>query len=71
MVEKDSWVGSYTHLKAYPRPEEALRMLKRIASMVKPIMRKHGWKIGQLAEFDQAGLLGTFTFFCSHVIIDT
>ncbi|KAH8899316.1 WLM-domain-containing protein, partial [Thozetella sp. PMI_491] len=35
-------------------------MLKKIASLVKPIMRARGWKVGELAEFypDQQNLLG-------------
>jgi hypothetical protein len=36
-------------------------MLKRIASLVKPIMRARGWKVRELAEFypQQQNLLGT------------
>lgn len=56
----DSWVRSYEHLQHFPRANEALDLLKRIASLVKPIMRKHGWMLPTLAEFfpDQTNLLG-------------
>ncbi|CAA7268040.1 unnamed protein product [Cyclocybe aegerita] len=39
---------------------KALEMLKKIASLVKPIMRKHGWVLPVLSEFfpDQQNLLG-------------
>ncbi|KAJ7757470.1 WLM domain-containing protein [Mycena metata] len=39
----DSFVQAFTHLKGRPKEERALPMLQRIASLVKPIMRKHGW----------------------------
>ncbi|VDC01261.1 unnamed protein product [Peniophora sp. CBMAI 1063] len=47
----DSWVRSYEHLQHLPRADEALDLLKRIASLVKPIMRKHAWMLPTLAEF--------------------
>ncbi|KAK4192838.1 WLM domain-containing protein [Podospora australis] len=58
--ELDSLIGSYVHLKQYARQEEALHTLKRIASMVKPLMRARGWRVGELSEFfpSQANLLG-------------
>ncbi|KAK0729126.1 WLM domain-containing protein [Apiosordaria backusii] len=58
--EIDSCIGSYTHLRDFPRQDEALHMLKRIASVVKPIMRARQWRVGQLCEFypDQNNLLG-------------
>ncbi|KAK0667164.1 putative Fe2+/Zn2+ regulated transporter [Cercophora samala] len=58
--EIDSCIGSYTHLRDFPRQDEALHMLKRIASVVKPIMRVRHWKVGQLCEFypEQYNLLG-------------
>ena len=66
----DVWVRSFTHLKDMPRSETALEMLKKTASLVKPIMRKHGWVLPVLAEFfpDNHSLLGT----CSpcHVEMD-
>ncbi|KAK3300908.1 WLM domain-containing protein [Chaetomium fimeti] len=42
-------IGYYTHLNL-PRHEEALWHLTTIASLVKPIMRAHGWKLGMLSE---------------------
>ncbi|KAF8514555.1 WLM domain-containing protein [Hysterangium stoloniferum] len=46
-----SLVKSFTHLKGRPDEEKALALLQRIASLVKPIMRKHGWTLPLLAEF--------------------
>lgn len=58
--EIDPVVYSFTHLQDFPRPDEALHMLKRIASLVKPIMRARGWRVKVLSEMysDQANLLG-------------
>lgn len=58
--ELDALVLSYTHLKNLPRQDDALRTLKKIASLVKPIMRARGWKVSELSEFypDQHNLLG-------------
>ncbi|KAK4145532.1 WLM domain-containing protein [Dichotomopilus funicola] len=60
--EIDPLIGYYSHFKTaeYPRQDEALHLLKRIASMVKPIMRAHGWRVGKLSEMypSQANLLG-------------
>lgn len=60
MSEHDALFASYSHLKSLSRQEDALHALKRLASMVKPIMRARGWRVGQLAEFypDQKNLLG-------------
>jgi hypothetical protein len=62
MGEHDPLVISYVHLARFPRADDALRMLKKVASLVKPIMRARGWKVGELAEFypEQQNLLGTF-----------
>lgn len=59
--EYDALVLSYTHLKNLPRQYDALRTLKKIASLVKPIMRARGWRVKELCEFypDQQNLLGT------------
>ncbi|KAF8588279.1 WLM-domain-containing protein [Ramaria rubella] len=46
-----SLVKSFTHLKGRPKEEKALPMLQRVASLVKPIMRQHGWSLPILAEF--------------------
>lgn len=45
------FVQSFTHLKDRPKADRALPMLQRIASLVKPIMRKHNWILPVLAEF--------------------
>ncbi|KAK0731483.1 WLM domain-containing protein [Lasiosphaeris hirsuta] len=60
MPEHDALVLSFSHLKDFAREKEALHTLKKIASLVKPIMRARGWKVGELAEFfpDQHNLLG-------------
>ncbi|PVF92023.1 WLM-domain-containing protein [Serendipita vermifera] len=46
-----SLVKSFTHLKDKPHGEKALEMLQRVASLVKPIMRKRGWTLPVLSEF--------------------
>lgn len=60
-TEHDALIGSYLHLKSLPRAAEALHAIHKIASLVKPIMRTHNWKVGTLAEFfpGQQNLLGT------------
>lgn len=45
------FVKSFTHLKDRPKADRALPLLQRIASLVKPIMRKHGWILPVLSEF--------------------
>ncbi|KAI0035178.1 WLM domain-containing protein [Vararia minispora EC-137] len=45
------FVQSFEHLRGFPREDEALTLLKKLASLVKPIMRKHGWRLPTLAEF--------------------
>ncbi|KAG6336242.1 hypothetical protein ID866_2861 [Astraeus odoratus] len=47
----DTFVQSFTHLKDMPKAERALPMLQRVASLVKPIMRKRGWVLPVLSEF--------------------
>ncbi|KAI0347974.1 WLM-domain-containing protein [Trametopsis cervina] len=56
----DTLVKSYTHLKDRPHAEKALPMLQRVASLVKPIMKKHKWVLPTLSEFfpDSPNLLG-------------
>jgi len=58
----DVYVKSFTHLKDRHRADDALKLLQRIASLVKPIMRKRGWVLPVLAEFfpDNPNLLGEF-----------
>ncbi|KAF9876707.1 WLM domain-containing protein [Colletotrichum karsti] len=60
MLEHDALVLLYSHLPDFPRASDALQTLKKVASLVKPIMRARGWKVRELAEFypDQANLLG-------------
>ncbi|QSZ29395.1 hypothetical protein DSL72_003909 [Monilinia vaccinii-corymbosi] len=59
-TERDALIFSYSHLKGHKREAEALHSLKKIASLVKPIMRARNWRVGALTEFypDQQNLLG-------------
>ena len=68
-MSTDVWVLSYEHLKGLPKPDEALTLLRKIASRVKPIMRKHHWRLPVLAEFfpDNPGLLGACAY-ASYVL---
>ncbi|PPQ64287.1 hypothetical protein CVT26_002170 [Gymnopilus dilepis] len=56
----DIFVQSFTHLKDMKNADKALHMLQRVASLVKPIMRKRNWVLPVLAEFfpDNPALLG-------------
>lgn len=58
--EIDPLVHSYSHLRHFPKQEEALILLKQIASAVKPLMRARGWRVHQLSEMypDSPTLLG-------------
>lgn len=58
--EYDALVLSYRHLRELPRADDALHILKKIASLVKPIMRARGWSVKELCEFypSQQNLLG-------------
>ncbi|RDW70785.1 metalloendopeptidase WSS1 [Aspergillus mulundensis] len=60
MRELDPLVGEYQHDKHRPRESEALLILRKIASLVKPIMRRRSWRVGTLCEFypHQRNLLG-------------
>lgn len=64
LQEHDSLFHSYEHLTGLPQPDEALKRLRKIASLVKPIMRKRGWQIQILTEFmpDDARLLGIHNY---------
>ncbi|KAF8204423.1 hypothetical protein K438DRAFT_1819831, partial [Mycena galopus ATCC 62051] len=59
-MSSDTFVKSFTILKGRPKEDRALPMLQRIASLVKPIMRKHGWVLPVLSEFfpKQDNLIG-------------
>ena len=59
-TELDPSIDQYQHLTNYTRRDEALHTLRKIGSMVKPIMRQRAWRVGTLAEFypDQTNLLG-------------
>ncbi|KAK7686699.1 hypothetical protein QCA50_010299 [Cerrena zonata] len=56
----DTFVKSFTHLKDRPKQDQALLLLQRIASLVKPVMRKRGWVLPVLSEFfpESPNLLG-------------
>ena len=58
--ELDPLVNQFEHESHRKRAAEALLILKKIASMVKPIMRQRNWFVGTLAEFypAEASLLG-------------
>ncbi|PSR80387.1 WLM domain-domain-containing protein [Coniella lustricola] len=58
--EHDTQIQSYRHLPELPRADEALHTLRKIASLVKPIMRARGWMVRELCEFypTQQNLLG-------------
>lgn len=58
--ELEPLVNNFEHLSEKRRAGEALVKLKKIASLVKPLMRQRNWKVGTLAEFypGEANLLG-------------
>ncbi|KAL4929286.1 metalloendopeptidase WSS1 [Aspergillus undulatus] len=60
MRELDPLVHEYQHDRHRPRESEALLILRKIASLVKPIMRRRSWRVGTLCEFypHQRNLLG-------------
>lgn len=51
MRELDPLVSEYQHEKHRPREAEALTTLRKVVSMVKPIMRQRMWRVGTLCEF--------------------
>ncbi|KAK3709241.1 hypothetical protein LTR37_010979 [Vermiconidia calcicola] len=51
LKEHDALFNTYEHLQGLPRGDAALTMLRKVASLVKPIMRKRNWKVQILAEF--------------------
>lgn len=60
MFEHDPVVLEYEHEKFRPREAEALQTLRKVASLVKPVMRQRGWRVGILTEFwpPEKNLLG-------------
>ncbi|KAJ5565702.1 Zinc finger RanBP2-type [Penicillium sp. DV-2018c] len=60
MRELDPLISEYRHEKNRPRESEALLILRKVASLVKPIMRQRAWRVGALCEFypQQRNLLG-------------
>ena len=62
LLMPDVFVKSFTHLKDRPKADQALRLLQRVASLTKPIMRKHGWVLPTLSEFfpEDPHLLGEY-----------
>lgn len=60
MIEHDPLIFEYEHEKFRPLETEALQTLRRVASLVKPIMRRRGWKVDILTEFwpPEKNLLG-------------
>ena len=61
VFEHDPVVAEYEHDKSKPREAEALQTLRKVASLVKPVMRQRGWRVGVLTEFypSEKNLLGT------------
>ncbi|OAP63515.1 hypothetical protein AYL99_02742 [Fonsecaea erecta] len=59
-TELDPLVDQFQHLSTKRRANEALHILKKTASIVKPIMRIRNWRVGMLCEFfpEDPNLLG-------------
>ncbi|EME38483.1 hypothetical protein DOTSEDRAFT_75868 [Dothistroma septosporum NZE10] len=51
LKENEPMFTTYEHLQGLPRTDAALAFLRKIASAVKPIMKKRGWRVQILAEF--------------------
>lgn len=60
LKEHDPLFATYEHLAGQDRSDAALLMLRKAASIVKPIMQKHNWRVKVLAEFlpQEQNLLG-------------
>ncbi|KAL1956332.1 hypothetical protein VTO42DRAFT_7415 [Malbranchea cinnamomea] len=56
----DPYIGRYEVLQNMPDPDFALSRLRKVVSLVKPIMRKYNLRVGNLREFypAEANLLG-------------
>lgn len=50
-AELEPLVNNFEHLSDKRRAPEALQTLRKIASLVKPLMRQRNWRVGTLAEF--------------------
>ncbi|KPI36275.1 DNA-dependent metalloprotease WSS1 [Cyphellophora attinorum] len=50
-TELEPLVNNFEHLADKRRAAEALQTLRKIASLVKPLMRQRNWRVGTLAEF--------------------
>lgn len=50
-TELEPLVNNFEHLSDKRRAPEALQALRKIASLVKPLMRQRNWRVGTLAEF--------------------
>lgn len=57
-------------LKKKPNADQALLLLEKLASQVKPILNNHNWTIKNLCEFypTNPNLLGTTFFFIVVVV---
>lgn len=62
LQETDALFHLYEHLSSVPNNDEGLTRLRKIASIVKPIMRKRGWQVRMLTEFlpENPNLLGKY-----------
>jgi len=43
-------IGEFIALRGYPNEQKAMQLLRETASLVKPIMQKHGWRVPVLME---------------------
>ena len=60
MAEPTAFISDYEHEQFRPREAEALQLLKKVGSLVTPILKQRAWTIDVLSEFyiPQNGLLG-------------
>jgi hypothetical protein len=60
VYEHDPSISEFQHEKHRHREADALLTLRKVASLVKPIMRQRGWRVGILTEFypTETNLLG-------------
>ncbi|CAG8511273.1 13022_t:CDS:2, partial [Funneliformis mosseae] len=59
-MNKEDRIDYYRSLTKYSNHEEALQLLKKLATHVRPIMKKRNWRVGTLEEIwpAEGGLLG-------------